>query len=377
MSQHHDGAEKERGGVGQLLAGNIGRRAVDGLEDGALVANVARGGQTKTANETSAHIGQNVSVQVGHDEDLVVVGNGVGDHLQARVVQQLSVELDVGELLGDLAGGAQEEAVGHLHDGGLVHGADLVAANVAGVLEGIAQDALRGVAGDELDALDDAVDDNVLNARVLALGVLADQDRVDVVVGRLVAGNGPAGPDVGEEIEGAAERQVERDVALANGRRQRALERNQVPRDAGNGLVGDDRLAVLVEAGGHVDRLPLDGHVGGRVDVLDRLRNLGPNAVALDERDAVLAVVALGAVELGHLGCVCARGQRYLESGRPSRRAAQALPRGSGKGASSQHCAGVSVVLLPNWNCSSGVEQDRDVDGGGRRCRFARAKLGD
>jgi hypothetical protein len=98
-----------------------------------------------------------------------------------------------------------------------VDDAHLLAADGLGVLEGEAQDALRGLAGDELDGLDDAVDDDVLNARVLALGVLADQDRVDVVVGRLVPGDGAAGAQVGEEVEGAAERQVEGDVALANG----------------------------------------------------------------------------------------------------------------------------------------------------------------
>lgn len=304
VSQHHDGAEKKRGGVGELLAGNVGGGTVDSLEDGAVVTNVAGRSETKTTNETGAHVGENVSVQVGHDENLVVVWNRVRHHLQARVVEELSVKLNVGELLGNLAGGAEEEAVGHLHDGGLVHSAHLLPANVAGVLEGISQDALRGLAGDELDALDNAVDDNVLNARVFSLGVLADQDGVDIVVGRLVAGDGAAGTDVGEEVEGAAEGEVERDVTLANGRGQWALEGDQVLLDAGNGLVGDDRLAVLVQARGDVDRLPLDGHVGGRVDVLDGLRNLGADAVTLDERDRVLAVAALGALELGHLGGV-------------------------------------------------------------------------
>lgn len=308
MSQHHDGAEQQRGGVSELLASNIGRGTVDSLKDGALVTNVAGGSQTKTANETSAHVGQNVSVQVGHDEDLVVVGSRVGNHLQAGVVQQLSVKLDVWELLGHLTGDAEEETVRHLHNGGLVHSADLLPADVTSVLEGISQDTLRGFAGDELDALHNAVDDHVLDARVLALGVLADQDRVDVVVGCLVALDGSAGADVGEEVEGAAERQVERDVALADGGCERAFERDQIPLDAGNGLVGDDRLAVLVEARGHVDRLPLDGHVGGRVDVLDRLRNLGANAVALNQGDGELAVAALGALELGHLVGVGADG---------------------------------------------------------------------
>lgn len=154
----------------------------------------------------------------------------------------------------------------------------------------------------------------MLDARVLALGVLADQDGIDVVVGGLVTGDGPARADVGEEIEGAAEGQVEGDVPFANGRSQRALESHQVLGHAVDGLVGNDGLAVLVQARGDVDRLPLNGHLGGRVDVLDRLCNLGADAVTLDERDAVLAIAALGAVELGDLGGVGA-GRDLAESG--------------------------------------------------------------
>jgi hypothetical protein len=85
------------------------------------------------------------------------------------------------------------------------------------VLEGIAQNALRGLLGDELDALHDAVDYHVLDARVLALGVLTDQDSINIVVGRLVAGDGLAGSDVGEKIKGPAQGEVERDVAFADG----------------------------------------------------------------------------------------------------------------------------------------------------------------
>jgi len=98
-----------------------------------------------------------------------------------------------------------------------VDDADLFLARGDGVLEGEAQDALRGLLCDELDGLDDAVDDDVLDARVLALCVFTDQDRVDVVVGGFVAGNGLAGTQVGEEVEGAPESQVEGDVAFADG----------------------------------------------------------------------------------------------------------------------------------------------------------------
>lgn len=56
----------------------------------------------------------------------------------------------------------------------------------------------------------------MLDARVLSLGVLADQDGVDVVVGGLVPSNGAAGADIGEEVKSAAEGQVERYMAFAD-----------------------------------------------------------------------------------------------------------------------------------------------------------------
>lgn len=95
--------------------------------------------------------------------------------------------------------------------------ADLVAADLLGVLEGEAQDTLTSLAGDELDALDDTVNNDVLNARVFTLGVLSDQDGVDVVVGGLVASDGSARTQVGKEVEGSSEGKVKGDVTLADG----------------------------------------------------------------------------------------------------------------------------------------------------------------
>ena len=215
--QHHDTAQKKSSGVGKTLASNVGGRTVDSLEDRALVTNVTGGGETETTDETGAHIRQDVTVQVGHDQDLVVVGSRVGDDLQARVVQQLSVEFDIGELLGDIAGKVQEKTVGHLHDGSLVHHADLLLVDGTSVLEGEAQHTLGRLLGDKLDALHNTIDNDVLNTRVFALGVLTDQDGIDVVVGGLVASDGAAGTNVGEKVEGTTESKVQRNVSLANG----------------------------------------------------------------------------------------------------------------------------------------------------------------
>jgi hypothetical protein len=56
----------------------------------------------------------------------------------------------------------------------------------------------------------------VLNARVLALSVLTDEDGVDVVVGGLEAGNGAARTEIGKEVECPTKCQVERDVTFTD-----------------------------------------------------------------------------------------------------------------------------------------------------------------
>lgn len=76
-------------------------------------------------------------------------------------------------------------------------------------------DALALGAGDDLEGLDDAVDGLVLEAGVLALGVLADDAEVDVLVAGLVAGDVLDEDDGGVDVEFLAEGDVEGDVAAA------------------------------------------------------------------------------------------------------------------------------------------------------------------
>ena len=57
----------------------------------------------------------------------------------------------------------------------------------------------------------------MFNTRVFTLGILTDQNGVDVVVGGLEALDGDTRPDVGEEVEGSSESKVEGNMALANG----------------------------------------------------------------------------------------------------------------------------------------------------------------
>lgn len=273
--QHHDGAQEKSSRVGKALASNVRSRAVDSLKDRALIANIARRREAETTDQASAHIRQNITIKVGHDKNLVIVGSRIGDDLEARVVQQLRIKLDIRELFGDLASGVQEETIGHLHNGGLVHNTDLLLVDGLSVLEGEPEHPLRRLLGDELDTLNHAIYHNMLNARVFALGIFTDQDSVDIVVRGLVASDGPARANIGEEVESATKCKVKGNMALSNRSlhiflsiavpdRQtadtygkRTLEGNIVATNALDSVVGDCGLSIL-QGRGDVDRFPLN-----------------------------------------------------------------------------------------------------------------------
>ena len=56
----------------------------------------------------------------------------------------------------------------------------------------------------------------MLNTRVLSFRVFTDENGIDIVIRRLVPGDGNAWPNVGEKVEGPSEGQVEGDVTLSD-----------------------------------------------------------------------------------------------------------------------------------------------------------------
>ena len=289
VSQHHTRGQQQGGWVSQALAGDVRGGTVDGLEDADLLTHVTGGSQAQATDQTGGQVGQDVTVQVWHDHDDLAVGGWVGGQLQGGVVDQLEADLDFRIVLGDLLGALDEQAVGQLHDGGLVDDNDLVSAGGLGVLEGVSDDSLGGLLGDQLDRLDDAGNNDVLDTGVLTLGVFSDQDGVDVVVWGLVADNGLAGSDVGEETERSSQGQVHGLVALTDRGGQGALERNLVLVDRVHGGLRD-RGHTVDQRRGHVDRLPVDRNLGGLVDLHHCVRDFLTDTVTLDQGDVVSAV---------------------------------------------------------------------------------------
>ena len=146
----------------------------------------------------------------------------------------------------------QEQAVGELHDVGLVDGRDLLAAELTGVVEGVLDDPPRALDRDRLDrdagvVVDLAAREQALmialqlqrlgrvllelDAGVEVLGVLAHDDEVDVLVLRPYALVALARAYAGVEVQGLAQSHVHAAEAGADGGRDRALDGDLVLAD--------------------------------------------------------------------------------------------------------------------------------------------------
>lgn len=191
-----------------------------GLTNGEAVADVSAGNKTQAADKSGSTVGQDVTVQVGGNNDIVVLG--LAEELVDHGVDDLLLDVDGGELLGGkgLASSLTEQAVGLGQDVGLVgdgdhglavggstggSGADTLAAQSDLTSNG--GDAVGGTLGDALDGLGDLAVGALHGALLLhvqVLGVLTDDDQVN---GLAVAatGGGLDGTDVGVQVELLAE----------------------------------------------------------------------------------------------------------------------------------------------------------------------------
>lgn len=188
VAQEHGAGQEQSGRVGLVLALDIETDVTaTGLKDGNVATHVAAGHDTGATDKGGTNVGQDTTVQVGHDHDVELLG--LGDALHGGVVDNHVVVLDAGELGGDLLAGVAEETIGQLHDVGLVDAGNLLAAVGLGEREGELGDSLRLGVGDDLERLDDAGHALVLETAVLSLGVLTDDAQVNVLVSGLVAGD--------------------------------------------------------------------------------------------------------------------------------------------------------------------------------------------
>lgn len=216
--QHQRNTAQSGDRVGDALALDIGSTAVAGLTDSEAVTDVGTGDETQATNQGGSTVRQNVTVQVGSNDHIVVLG--LAEELVDHGINNLLLNLDGGELLGSqsLARGLAEEAISLRQDVGLVsdgnHGlgasggsgssvADLLTAQRN--LTGHSSDAGGGALRDALDSLGNLAVGGIMRALLLhveVLSVLADDNQVD---GSASGRGGPDRTHIGVQVELLAE----------------------------------------------------------------------------------------------------------------------------------------------------------------------------
>lgn len=122
--EHQSGGSESGNGVGNALALDVRGAAVARLTNGEALTDVGAGDETQAADEGSSAVGENVTVQVGGDDDVVVLG--LAEELVDHGVDNLLLNSD-GGVLGvrkGLLGGGAEETIGLRQNVGLVGDGD-------------------------------------------------------------------------------------------------------------------------------------------------------------------------------------------------------------------------------------------------------------
>jgi len=188
VSKKHRAGEDQSSRVGLVLALDVEADVTASrLENCDFTSHVASWNNTRATDKTSADIGEDTSVQVGHDHDIELLGPG--DTLHGGVVDDHIIGLQGWVLLSNLLEGVAEKTVGELHDVCLVDAGDLLAVVGKSKCECELGDALRLGTSDDLEGLDDAGHGLMLQARVFAFSVLSDDAEVDVLVSGVIARN--------------------------------------------------------------------------------------------------------------------------------------------------------------------------------------------
>jgi hypothetical protein len=159
-----------------------------------------------------------------------------------------------------------------------VDGVDLLAAVLAGELEGCLGDARGALLGDDLEGLDDAGEDRDLEAGIEVLGVLAEDDEVDAGVVGLDAGERFNGAEAGVEVVLFAQRDIDGRETAADGRGRGPFDGDAVLLDGGEEGLGDEFAGAGEGVGAGIEGVPVEGTAGlcagGFDDTLPSLQTL-------------------------------------------------------------------------------------------------------
>ena len=205
-----------------------------------------------------------------------------------------------------------------------MNGVNLLALVLAGIFEGETRDAGGGLFRDDLQALDHARHDFMLDPGIQALGVFPDDDEVHAgIAGRNVR-QVVNGTKVGVELELLAQGHVDAGEASAHRRGHRSLQADPGAFDRFDQFLGNVFVVLGKGLGARLKNFPIELYPGRFKDANRRLGNFRPDAIARNECDFVshvdLSSAAVPAAVVGATRPHCAESnaEGKMPSGQPA-----------------------------------------------------------
>jgi len=216
--EHHSSSKDRAERVRNSLPGDVGGRAVDGLEKrGASGMDVAGGGEAESAGEFGGQVADDVAEEIVGDDDVELAG--IANEFHGESVDVEVAGFDVGIFGANGFEGALPEIAGEGHGVGFVGHAKTLEFVGAGIVKGEADNALDTFAGIDVllssDFLRSSLLEEAAGTDVDAFGIFPKDDEANIVASAifqrgeaLVEQFGGAGVDEEVELEAKTEENV-------------------------------------------------------------------------------------------------------------------------------------------------------------------------
>src|SRR5579875_77162 len=241
VAEHEHAGEHHRHRIDLVLARILGGAAVHRLEYRVLAANVRARRDTQTTNKTGRKIGNNIAVEVGQHQHIVLLR--LLHQLHTHIIDDAILELDIMIFLSHLLSGSEKEAIGEFHDIGLMYGGHFATTIRARILKSELDDTTRRHHRNKFDAdgrlivkmgscrASDRLKNLLLfrsaslkfNTGIKVFGILTNNNHIDIFIARTQALVGFGGAKISIEIEFFAQGHICAAGALADRSGNRAL----------------------------------------------------------------------------------------------------------------------------------------------------------
>ena len=168
-----------------------------------------------------------------------------------------------------------------------MNGVDFLALVLARVFKRKARDARRSLLGDDLQALHHARHHFVLESRIKALSIFANNHQVHIRIARRNMRQIAHRPEVRVKLKLLAQLHVDAGKASANRRSDRPLQRHMRAFNGFGQLFGNVFVVFLERLGARLHRFPFELEASGFQNTDDCLSDFRADAVAGDESNFV------------------------------------------------------------------------------------------